>query len=281
MTNPQPVVEISARKSTGIINLIKSALANPGLVYYFAWRDVRVRYKQSALGVLWVVLQPLLLSFVIYFIFVKGGKVNFGFGTGLPIFVGIMTGLVIWTFFEQTTTAISNALVSNQQIITKIYFPRLVPCIGSLLAGLVDLFFGFIVLFIIALFLHANISIDGVLKFMVVLVGFLFFAFGFGVFFAAVNARFRDIKYVIPLLMRILLFASPVFYTLNNIPARYRNIAQLSPISMTIQSARQLIFLHQAIDLKVFLATLCITAVLLVIGFVVFWRVDKNVTDII
>lgn len=183
------------------------------LFYFFTWRDVKVKYKQTALGFLWAILQPLLMMFIFTFLIGKTMKVPSD-NIDYPIFA--FSGLILWTIFSSGITNAGNSMVSNAQIIKKIYFPRLVIPISSILVSVVDFLVAFLV-FIVLLFIYkqpVNL-LAAALLWPISLLVTVIATFGPGCLLAALNVKYRDFRYVIPFLVQALLFLTPVIYPIS------------------------------------------------------------------
>jgi lipopolysaccharide transport system permease protein len=204
------------------------------LLYFFVWRDVKIRYKQTAIGVAWVVLQPLLNMMVFTLFFGRLAKLP---SQGLPYPVFYFAALVPWAYFAYALQMTTNVVVENQRLITKVYFPRLILPISSALSGLVDFAIGFVVL---AIFTFAyGIRPTLAALWLPVLLALAFFtALGVGLWLSALNALYRDVKYVIPFFVQFWMFASPVAYPSTLVPQRWRWLYGLNPMAGVIDGFR-------------------------------------------
>src|SRR5256884_332086 len=219
----------------GLFNLRLAELwAYRELLYFFVWRDVKIRYKQTAIGVLWVVLQPLLTMLVFTLFFGRLAKLP---SEGLPYPVFYFAALVPWMYFNYALQQATNVVVDNQRLITKVYFPRLILPISAALSGLVDFAIGFVVLAIFTVGYGirptlAVLSLPGLLALA------FFTALGVGLWLSALNALYRDVRYVIPFLVQFWMFASPVAYPSSLVPARWRWLYGLNPMAGVIDGFR-------------------------------------------
>jgi lipopolysaccharide transport system permease protein len=204
------------------------------LLYFFVWRDVKIRYKQTAIGILWVVLQPVLNMLVFTLFFGHLAKLP---SDGLPYPVFYFAALVPWTYFSYALSMTTNVVVDNQRLITKVYFPRLILPISAALSGLVDFAIGFCVLALFttaygirptlaALWLPALLALA------------VFTALGVGLWLSALNALYRDVRYVIPFVMQFWMFASPVAYPSTLVPEKWRWLYGLNPMAGVIDGFR-------------------------------------------
>jgi lipopolysaccharide transport system permease protein len=204
------------------------------LLYFFVWRDVKIRYKQTAIGILWVVLQPVLNMLVFTLFFGHLAKLP---SDGLPYPVFYFAALVPWTYFAYALSMTTNVVVDNQRLITKVYFPRLILPISAALSGLVDFAIGF---FVLALFTTAY-GIRPTLAALwlpALLALAVFTALGVGLWMSALNALYRDVRYVIPFVMQFWMFASPVAYPSTLVPEKWRWLYGLNPMAGVIDGFR-------------------------------------------
>jgi len=204
------------------------------LLYFLVWRDVKVRYKQTAIGVSWVIVQPLLTMLVATLFFGKLAKLP---SQGLPYSVFCFAAIVPWTYFSAALTGATNVMVENQRVITKVYFPRLILPVSATLSGLVDFAIGFIVLLIFTFSygIHPTWSLLLLPLFLLLAV---FTVFGVGLWLSALNALYRDVKYLIPFIVQFWTLASPVYYSSSMVPERYRWFYGLNPMAGVIDGFR-------------------------------------------
>jgi lipopolysaccharide transport system permease protein len=204
------------------------------LLYFFVWRDVKIRYKQTLIGIAWVVLQPLLTMLVATLIFGKLAKLP---SQGLPYPVFSFIAVVPWAYFSTAVLATTNVVVENQRVITKVYFPRLILPISAALSGLLDFFIGFVVLviFIFAYGIHPGLMVVFVPFFLLLVI---LTVLGVGLWLSALNALYRDVRYLIPFLIQFWTLASPVYYSSSMVPERYRWLYGLNPMAGVIDGFR-------------------------------------------
>ncbi|MDX2128610.1 MAG: ABC transporter permease [Chloroherpetonaceae bacterium] len=196
------------------------------LLFTFSQRDIKVRYAQTSLGFLWAIFQPLITLIILILIFNKAIKINTG-STPYPIFT--LSGLLAWTYFAFMINQVSNAITSNIQLVNKIYFPRIILLLSKSFVGLVDFFivFGFLLLYII--FTGFPIS-KNIIFFPLLFFSLFFISFTLSIFLSAISIRFRDLQILIPFLVQIGLYATPVAYPAKIFPAEYLWIYSLNPM---------------------------------------------------
>jgi lipopolysaccharide transport system permease protein len=204
------------------------------LLYFFVWRDIKIRYKQTAIGVLWVILQPLLTMLVATLFFGKLAKIP---SPGLPYSVFCFAALVPWTYFSAALLNATNVVVENQRVITKVFFPRLILPFSAVLSGLVDFTIGFIVLLFFTLFYGIRPTATIFLLPLFLLLA-VFTALGVGLWLSALNALYRDVRYLMPFIIQFWTLGSPVYYSSLMVPARYRWVYGLNPMAGVIDGFR-------------------------------------------
>jgi lipopolysaccharide transport system permease protein len=246
------------------------------LLYFFVWRDLKVRYKQTAFGAAWAVLQPILLMAV--FSLTVGRLPNVG-PPGVPYPLFVFVGLVPWTLFASSLTAASNSLVASEGIITKVYFPRLLLPVAATGSYLVDFLVSSTVL---ALFLaYYGISLSwAVLCLPLFTLMAVAAALGVGVWLAAINVRYRDVKYAVPFLVQLWLFSSPIVYTSTLVPKSLQFVYALNPMTGVANGFRWALVGGASPDSLVFVSAAA-TAAVLITGLLYFRRVERSFADVI
>jgi len=247
------------------------------LLYFLIWRDLKVRYKQTAIGVAWVVLQPLMSMGVFTLFFGRLAKLP---SDGLPYPVFYFAALAPWTYFSTSLTTATNVIVENQRVITKVYFPRLILPLSSVMSGLVDFAIAFVVL--VALVLGYGIR-PGVqaLWLPVLLLLALATALGIGLWLSALNALYRDVKYVTPFLVQFWMLASPVAYPSSLVPLKWRWLYGLNPMAGVIEGFRWALTGHGQPPGELLLASAVAVLVLLLGGLLFFQRMEGTVADLV
>ncbi len=245
------------------------------LLYFFVWRDVKIRYKQTAIGVLWVVLQPVLTMLVFTVFFGRLAKLP---SQGLPYPVFYFAALVPWTYFAYALQMTTNVVVDNQRLITKVYFPRLILPISSALSGLVDFSIGFVVLAIFTLAYGFRPTLAA-LWLPALLALAVFTALGVGLWLSALNALYRDVRYVVPFLIQFWMFASPVVYPASLVPPRWRWLYGLNPMAGVIDGFRWAITGRGQAPSLILLASSAVVALVVLGGLFFFNRMESAVAD--
>ena len=246
------------------------------LLYFLALREIQLRYKQTLLGAAWAILQPLLAMVVFTLIFSKVAKLP---SDGVPYAVFSYCALVPWTYFANALSLSGNSLVGSANLISKVYFPRLIIPGASILAGTLD--FGIAFLVLLGMMLYYGIAPDwGVLLVPVLLLMTMGVALGVGLWLSAMNVQYRDVRYAIPFMIQLWMFATPIVYPLSLVPERYRSLVALNPMAGIIEGYRAAMlgrpFQWDALAMA---AVLCV--LLLVTGAFYFRRVEKTFADTI
>jgi lipopolysaccharide transport system permease protein len=204
------------------------------LLYFFVWRDIKIRYKQTAVGAAWAVFQPLMTMAVFSLFFGKLAKIP---SNGLPYPIFYFSALLPWTYFSSALQSATNVIVEQQRVITKVYFPRLVLPLSAVVGGLVDFSIGFLVFVAMMIYYHIVPGLT-ILFFPLFLLMAVLTALGVGLFLSALNAIYRDVRYVIPFLVQFWMFASPVAYPSNLVPQSWRWLYELNPMAGVIDGFR-------------------------------------------
>jgi lipopolysaccharide transport system permease protein len=246
-----------------------------GLLYFFVWRDVKVRYKQTVIGVLWVVIQPLMTMGVFTIFFGRLAKLP---SQGLPYPVFYFAALVPWAYFSSALSSCTNVMVSNQHVITKVFFPRLVLPLAAVCSPLIDFCIGLIVM--IALTLSFGIRPSAtVLLLPVLIVLAVFTALSVGLWTSALNALYRDVTSVISFAVQFWMLASPVAYPSSLVPQRWRALYGLNPMVSVIDGFRWALTGHGQPPGPIMLVSAAMVVVLLIGGLIFFQRMEGSVTD--
>jgi lipopolysaccharide transport system permease protein len=247
------------------------------LLYFMIWRDLKVRYKQTLIGVAWVVLQPLMSMGVFTLFFGRLAKLP---SDGLPYPVFVFAALVPWTYFSTALATATNIVVANQRVITKVYFPRLILPVSSVLSGLVDFAIAFTVLVIMVFSFGMRPGLQAVwLPFFLLLA--LSTALGVGLWLSALNALYRDVQYVMPFLVQFWMLASPVAYPSSLVPMKWRWLYGLNPMAGVIEGFRWALTGHGKPPGPLLLASAGAVTVILVGGAMFFQRMEGTVADLV
>jgi lipopolysaccharide transport system permease protein len=248
------------------------------LIYFFAWREIKVRYKQTVLGVLWAILQPLITTVVFTIFFGRFARMP---SDGIPYPIFVYAGLLLWNYFSFGLSHSSSSMIENADIVQKIYFPRLIIPISSCLVGLVDFFISSFILLGLMLYYSYTPQLKGILcALFLILITFLS-SLGLGSFLAALNVKYRDVRYIVPFFIQLAMFLTPVIYPISIAGDRFRWILALNPMSGVIESFRKLILGTGNIDWQVLSVSCAAGIALFVFGISFFRQTERYFADII
>jgi lipopolysaccharide transport system permease protein len=255
---------------------LKSLWAYRELFYFLALRDVKVRYKQTFLGVAWVLLQPLATTAVFTVLFSRFGQTE-NLGVAYPLFA--FSGFVLWSFVNSAVTTASNSLINHTGLITKVYFPRLAVPMAAVAANLLDLAIGLLSLTAAMLVFGASLTWKIIFApFFLLLI--IILSIAAGVLFSALNVQFRDVKQLLPFFFQLWFFVTPVFYSTRLLPENFAWIWQLNPMTGALEGFRAAIF-GQEFNFAAILFSVAITLGVFVLSLYVFRRMEDNFADII
>lgn len=247
------------------------------LFYFLVSRNIKVKYKQTVLGGLWAIIQPFFAMLVFTLFFGKLAKMP---SDGIPYPVFSYTALVAWTYFATSVSGAGNSLVGDSRLISKVYFPRLIIPLSPVLAGLLDFTIAFFVLIGMMFYFHIHPTIMIMfVPFLVILM--MLTASGVGLFLSALNAKYRDIRYTIPFLIQLWMFASPIVYPASMIPEKYRLIYALNPMVGVIEGFRSALLGTVSFPVRMVLVSTIVSAGLFMIGTFYFKQMERHFADII
>jgi lipopolysaccharide transport system permease protein len=271
-----PVVRIEAHRGWLALDL-GELWAYRDLIYFFVWRDIKVRYKQTVIGAAWAILQPVLTMLVFSLFFGKLARIP---SQGLPYPIFYYTALLPWNYFATAMQGATNIVVENQRVITKIYFPRVVLPISSILSGLLDFAISFAV-FLALMAYYRMVPTRAVIWLPAFMLLAVLTALGVGLWLSALNALYRDVRYVVPFLVQFWLFASPVAYPSSLVPAKWRWLYGLNPMAGVIEGFRWALTGHGDPP-SILLAASSGAVVLLVLsGLVYYHAMEGTIADVV
>jgi lipopolysaccharide transport system permease protein len=271
----EPLVVIQPSKKWSLLSF-KDIWAYRELLFFLTWRDVKVRYKQTALGAAWAILQPLFMMIIFTIFFGRLAAVD---SAGIPYPLFALAGLVPWTFFANSITASGNSLVGSANLITKVYFPRLIVPAAAMLAGLVDFVLAFLLLCGLMLYYQVSLTVQ-VLFLPVLILLTALFGLGVGTWMAALNVKYRDVRFALPFVIQLWLFVSSVILPSSSVPQKYRWILMFNPMSGIIEGYRSALF-GLPFDWPAIGMAAVLTVLVLLYSFYSFGRVERSFADII
>ncbi len=246
------------------------------LLYFLTWRDVKIRYKQTAIGVTWAILQPVLTTAVFTILFSRLASFDTG---SIPYPLFALSGLMIWLFVHTSISMASNSFVNNTNLVTKVYFPRLIVPIAATLASLFDLIFALAILVILMIFFATPVTPQIILAPL-----FLFLAFAqavsFGTLFSALNVRFRDVKFALPFLLQVWMIASPIFYPSSILPEKWRLLFAVNPLTGILEGFRSSLF-GTVFDWPMIAVSCASLLILIMFSLFVFKKMEDDFADMI
>ena len=272
----QPFLTLRARRGWAALDL-REIWNFRDLLVTLANRDLKLRYKQTVLGVAWVILQPLLSAGVFSFVFGTVARLP---STGVPYLVFSFAGLLGWNFFSGVLSKVSSSLVGNSSLISKIFFPRLVLPLSTVISALVDLGVSAGMMAVLMIVYHIVPSAT-LLLLPVTLLILSALALGLGLWTAALMVSYRDVQYILPVFLNILLYASPVAYGVAAVPARWRWVYLLNPLTPPLEALRAGLLGQAFPDVRSLLVSAGIAAALLTAGLYAFKRMERTFADVI
>lgn len=272
-----PEITIIKPKKVFSVNDLREIWRYRELLYFFTWRDFKVRYKQTAIGILWAIFQPF-MTMVVFSLFFGGLLKVPSDGVPYPIFV--YTGLLFWQFFSSALSETSSILITNQAIITKVYFPRLILPLSSVATKFVDFAIAAIILGGMMAYYGYTPQLLSIVVLPILLAITFMAAVGGGLFLAAINVKYRDVRFVLPFFIQILLFLTPVIYPAS-IAGKYSWILAMNPMMGVIQNARAVLLGTTPVNWLLISISFAACLVLLIIGTIYFKKVERYFADII
>jgi len=247
------------------------------LLYFLTWRDIKVRYKQTVLGVAWAVIQPVFTMLVFGLFFGHLAKMP---SDDIPYPIFCFCALLPWQLFAHALTESSNSLVANERLITKVYFPRLIVPMSAVLGGLVDFIIAFAILVIMMVFygIHPGWAIFTLPLFVILAI---MTALGVGLWLSALNVQYRDVRYTLTFLVQFWLFITPVAYPSSLVPGRWRTLYGLNPMAGVVEGFRWALLSNEHAPSGLLFVSICTVIVILVGGLYYFRRMEKNFADIV
>ena len=271
-----PTVFIKPEQGLASLDL-RELWAYRELLYFLIWRDIKVRYKQTVLGATWAVIQPVFMMLVFSLFFGRLAKVP---SDGIPYPIFTFCALLPWQLFANALTESSNSLVGNQNLITKVYFPRLVVPISAVLGGLVDFAIAFGILLLMMAYYHivptwAIVTLPGFLLLAIMT------ALGVGLWLSALNVQYRDVRYTINFIIQFWLFATPVAYPSSIVPARWRALYGLNPMAGVVEGFRWALLGKSDPPGALLWVSVAVVIALLIGGLFYFRRMEAQFADIV
>lgn len=248
------------------------------LVYFLTWRDIKVRYKQTLLGAAWAVIQPL-MTMVVFSLFL--GRLVGASPNDIPYPIFTYIALLPWTFFSNGLNQATHNLVAGAHLIRKVYFPRLVMPLASILGGLVDFFIASGVLLAMMVYYSIYPPLSAILWVPLLLIWMLTIALGVGLWFAALHVQYRDIRFAVPFILQFWFFATPIAYPSSLLETPWRTLYGLNPMAGVIEGLRWAMLGQQNLSVSLMALSALISILLLISGIYYFRRVERIFADVI
>lgn len=246
------------------------------MLWTLAYRDFKVKYTQTALGVLWAVIEPLFTAILLSFVFNRIAKAG-TYGIN-PVLFGL-TGMLVWNYFSNVVSQGTNSLILSQNMIKKIYFPKIILPVSKAIAAIPDLIIT-LVFTLIYYFIYQKTFTFNIIFFPLFIFMAILSAVSLGIWFSALNIRYRDFRHIVPFFIRIGLFVTPIAYTTLEAPPQYRWLFYLNPMTGVIEGIRWSLF-GLPLNWDYFLISVGMIVILLLSGFYYFNKIEKNIADII
>lgn len=272
-------LEIKPKKGWLDLNF-KELIQYKDLLFLFVKRDVVVVYKQTILGPLWFFIQPILTTLIFTFVFGNIAKIP---TDGIPPVLFYLSGIVLWNYFAECFNQTSDTFIQNASIFGKVYFPRLILPLSKVISGLIKFFIQFLLLIAVYLFyLNQGCLIQmqaSILLFPVLIILMAGIGLGLGLIFTALTTKYRDLRFLIQFGVQLLMYATPVIYSLQSLPEKYRSWIALNPLSHLIEIFRNGLLGTGRLDLSGLLYTTLFTSIILLAGMIIFNRNEKSFMD--
>jgi len=277
ITTQQNLIVITPKTNPFDINW-KEIWESRDLFYFLTWRDIKIRYKQTVLGILWMILQPLISMILFTIIFGNFASIP---SDNIPYPVFVFIGLLFWQFFSATLNSTAGSLISNENIIKKVYFPRIMAPISSTFAHIVDLFPTLVILIGLLAYYKVAPSLQTIILMPLLLLLILITSLGAGMFLAPINAKFRDVRYILPFFIQLGMFATPVIYPTSMFGGNSALIRIFNPVAEAIEVSRSAFFNTRVMDWRILICSFGFASLLLFIGFYYFRKQEDKFVDIL
>ncbi|MDQ6828633.1 MAG: ABC transporter permease [Gemmatimonadota bacterium] len=273
-----PMIRLIRRRSGWLAIDLAELWRYRGVLAFLIRRDLKVRYAQTLLGAAWAIFQPVAPMLVFTVIFGVLGKMP---SDGVPYALFALSGLVAWTYFSSAVLSATTSLIANPELVTKVYFPRLTIPLASLLAALADFGVGLGVLLVLMLARGIVPRLEAIVLVPLLVVLMVSAASGVGFWLSALGARYRDVKHVTPVLLQLMMFASPIVYPVSLLPEKYRALYSLNPMVGIVDGLRAALFGTRIVEPRSILISVAVSAVLLVSGALYFRRTERLFADFV
>ena len=248
------------------------------LLTILIWRNIKIRYKQTVVGIGWAIFQPLLTMAIFTIFFGRLVKVP---TDNIPYAVFVYAGLLYWNYFSSALTSASSSLIDDESLIKKVYFPRIIVPVSTSATPIMDFFFSFLIIFFLMLVYRFVPNFWGILMIPVLVLITFLSASGLGLFLASLNVKYRDVRYILGFFIQIMLYVTPVIYPASIVPERFRWIFYLNPMAGVITLARDTLLHHKPFDWLLLLSSLGISILLVLAGVAYFRKTERFMADVL
>ena len=248
------------------------------LFYFLAWRDIKLRYKQTVFGILWAVIQPFFTMLVFTVVFGKLVKVS---SDNIPYPIFVYAGLLLWNIFSTSLDNANQSLVGSANVIQKVYFPKIILPAASIIVSLIDFLFAALIFGGILFYYHFVPHIEGLLLLPLLLIITVLTSLGLGWFLSSFNVKYRDVRYILPFFLQLLIFITPVIYPISIIPKAYHWVLALNPMTGVIETFRAAFLGSVPIDWTTLAISSVASVIFLILGLLYFLKTEKTFADVI
>ena len=248
------------------------------LLYFLIVRDIKVRYKQTTIGIAWALLKPIITMVVFTFLFGTLTQSSVG---AIPYSIFVFFGLLLWNVFYQSVINCSESIVSNQSLITKVYFPRIILPLSAVMVALIDFFIASLIFIILLLFFHFTLDIRSIVLIPVGVISITTLGLGVGILLAALNVRFRDIRFLVPFALQLLLFVTPIIYPMSFVSARLQILMLINPLALIINTIRETTLQGNPLNFIHLITGMLLSGLTLIGGIMFFQRKEHEFVDLI
>jgi lipopolysaccharide transport system permease protein len=276
MPHPLPKILIEPRQAWFRLDLAELWHSRE-LLYFLIWRDVKLRYQQTLIGMAWVIFQPLMTMLILALVFGYFARIP---SDGLPYTIFAFTALIPWTYFAQSLNRSSGSLVNNANLVSKVYFPRLIIPLASVIGPALDFLVSLTVLAVMMVW-YGIVPNEGIAALPFFMILTFMTALSLSLFLSILYVKYRDIGHAVPFLIQIWMFASPVVYPVSLVPEQWRVLYSLNPMAGVIEGFRWALLGKMAPDFGVIAVSACVVTFLLVAGIVYFKKMEQTFVDVI
>lgn len=267
---------IKPTKGWRLLNL-KEIITYRELLFFLIWKDIKVKYKQTIFGIGWAILQPLFMMIIFTLFFGRFAKIP---SDNIPYPLFSYAGLIVWTYFANSLTFAIDSIVAHQRVITKIYFPKILLPLSSILSHLLDFFISFVILILFLIFYKITPT-HNIFYFPLFLSIAVITAFSISLYLSALNVYYRDVRYIMNFLIQVWFFLTPIAYPVSIVPEKYRFIYALNPMVGVIEGFRWCLIGKEMVSLRMFYFSLPLILLLLIGGIYFFKNMERNFADVI